>query len=244
VIEYVAQVTIPEELARGEITIAAYGPANLTWARDFEFRNKRFSDVIYAKSLKDGEGYPPSHSTNLPAALLDPATSLGMTMYSPELMQPLPDASHPVVNPYLQWVMYGSPNPTHVFWGRFVQSTPYHPGIVTRRAYLVVGTYEEMQNGLNQLHQYFHKLDPDVFDWQQYLAWYSDVAAAMPGQYNSENHWDWWGAAEGRRGAMPFWAPAYLQRYPDISNFCGPTNYDCAISHYVAWGRSEGRIGN
>jgi hypothetical protein len=244
VIEYVAKVTIPEELARGEIVIAAYGPRNLGCDKTYDFRAGRFmgsDDVYYCPDTK----YLATGSSSYPVAMIEGYTGLGMAMYSPELMQPMPDASHPIVNPFLQWVMFPGATPTSVFWGRFVQSTPYHTGeVATRRVYLVLGNLEEMRSALQQLHSYFNKFDPDVFDWQQYLAWYSDIAAAMPGQYNAENHWDWWGAAEGRRGAMPFWAPSYLQRYPDISNYCGPTNYPCAIWHYVAYGRNEGRIGN
>jgi hypothetical protein len=240
VIEYVAKVTIPEQVARAEIVIAAYGPRNLSWARKFEFRNKAFSDVIQQPDYYSVG----SASGNLPASLYDPSTSLGMAMYSPELLQPLQDSAHPILNPYLQWVMYPPPNPTSVFWGRFVGGAISAGSVVTRRVYLVVGNYEEMRSALSQLHFYYRNFDPDVFDWQRYLAWYSDVAAAFPGQYNAENHWNWWGAAEGRRGALPFWAPLYLQRYPDLSAYCGANNYQCAIDHYINYGRSEGRIGN
>jgi hypothetical protein len=245
VIEYVAQVTIPEELARGEIVISTYGPSSLRCTKTYDFRTGSFTssdDVYFCPDTS--KGLATNYGTNYPVALHD-YSGLGMAMYSPELLQPLPDASHPIVNPFLQWVMFTGSTPTSVFWGRFVQSTPYHAGeVVTRRAYLVLGTFTEMRSAFSQLHSYFHKFDPDVFDWQQYSAWNSDVAAAMPGQYGNENHWDWWGEAEGRRAAVPFWAPAYLQRYPDISTYCGPTNYPCASWHYVTYGRSEGRIGN
>jgi hypothetical protein len=241
VIEFVATVDIPEDVDRGEIVIAAYGPRNLSEARQYDFRNKVFSSTTqtpdyYALS---------SEASNVPAALYDPSTGLGMAMYSPELLQPVKDSAHPIENPYLQWVMFPPPNPTSVFWGRFVGLGSVSAGSsVTRRAYLVVGNYEEMRSALEQLHFYYRNFDPDVFDWQQYSAWYSDIAAAMPGQYGNENHWDWWGIDEGRRGALPFWAPLYLQRYPDISNYCGANNYQCAIDHYINYGRSEGRIGN
>jgi hypothetical protein len=244
VIEYVARVTIPEELARGEIVLSAYGPRNLGCVKDYDFRAGIFhpgDDVVLCMDTKE---LSTNYEADYPVALYEGYGGLGMAMYSPELMQPKQDGSHPIRNPFLQWVMFPAPNPTTVFWGRFVQSTPYHTGeIVTRRTYLVVGTVEEMRSALQQLHSYFYNLDPDVFDWQQYLAWNGDVAAAMPGQYNSENHWNWWGLAEGRRAAVPFWAPGYLQRYPDISNYCGPTNYPCAAQHYVNYGRNEGRIG-
>jgi hypothetical protein len=246
VIEYIAKVTIPEELARGEIVIAAYGPSSLRCTKTYDFRNGLFyptaDDVYFCPDTSKGPAT--NYGTNYPVALHD-YSGLGMAMYSPELLQPMQDASHPIVNPFLQWVMFTGSTPTSVFWGRFVQSTPYHTGeVATRRAYLVLGTFAEMRSALSQLHSYFHKFDPDVCDWQQYSAWNSDVAAAMPGQYGNEDHWDWWGEAEGRRAAVPFWAPAYLQRYPDIAAYCGPTNYPCASWHYVTYGRNEGRIGN
>jgi hypothetical protein len=242
VIEYVATVDIPEDVARAEIVIATYGPRDLTCAKTYDYRSGSFYpnyDVEYCYDSK----YLTTQSTNYPADLHFYGGT-GMTLYSPELLQPMQDASHPIPNPYLQWVMFPAPNPTSVFWSRFVGGPLSAGTSATRRVYLVVGTEEEMRSALSQLHSYYSKFDPDVFDWQQYSAWNSDVAAAMPGQYGNEDHWDWWGAAEGRRAALPFWAPLYLQRYQDISDYCGPTNYPCAIWHYVTYGRSEGRIGN
>jgi hypothetical protein len=240
VIEFVATVDIPEDVNRGEIVIAAYGPRNLSQARHYDFRNKVFSSTSQTPDYYTLA----SEEINVPAALYDPSTDLGMAMYSPELLQPVEGSGHPA-NPFLEWVMFPPPNPTSVFWGRFVGLGQVSAGSsVTRRVYLVLGNYDEMRSALEQLHFYYRHFDPDVFDWQQYSAWYSDIAAAMPGQYNNENHWDWWGIDEGRRGALPFWAPAYLQRYQDIANYCGPTNYQCAIDHYINYGRTEGRIGN
>jgi hypothetical protein len=244
VIEYVAKVTIPEDIARAEIVISAYGPRSQGCVKTYNFRSGFFDSGNDVFVCYDTKYLASNHGGNYPVALHD-YSGIGLAMYSPELMQPRQDQSHPIVNPFLQWVMYPAPNPTSVFWGRFVERRQYPANsVVTRRVYLVVGTFDEMRSALGQLHFYYRKLDPDVFDWQQYLAWYPDVAAAMPGQYNAENHWDWWGATEGRRGAVPFWAPAYLQRYPDLSNYCGPTNYQCAIDHYISAGRREGRIGN
>src|SRR5207253_9472101 len=109
--------------------------------------------------------------------------------------------------------------------------------------YLVVGTYDEMSSALNQLHFYFRNFDPDVFDWQWYLGWNSDVAASYPRQEDAEFHWNAMGIGENRSCSSTFSPARYLQNYIDISNYCGATNYQCAIDHYVASGRSEGRTG-
>lgn len=240
VIEYVASITLPDDVNDADVVIAAYAPRSLSWERDFYVRNQAFSDLIRSPDYNtQATGYG-----NYVASLFDPSAGVGVSMYSPEMLQPyLPNS-----NPYLQWVMFppdpGYPYPASVFVGQF-PGRPYSAGTTIKaRAYLIVGNYDEMTSALNQLHYYYRDFDPDVFDFQQYLNWYPDVAAAYPGQNDAEFHWSTYGIGEGRSASTIFYPWYYLQKYPDVAAYCGgPSNYQCAIDHYVAWGRLEGRTG-
>ena len=114
----------------------------------------------------------------------------------------------------------------------------FGPGHLHYKTYLVAGSKTEAQTAMNQLHYQFRSLDPDVFNWKDYLAMYPDVAALFPGQIRAQTHWLTYGINEGRNGSRTFSPSTYLQLYPDLGS---PTNYQYAIDHYVAWGRDEGR---
>jgi alpha-tubulin suppressor-like RCC1 family protein len=105
----------------------------------------------------------------------------------------------------------------------------------------VIGDKDQVKAGLDSLHFEFRTLDPDVFNWKQYLEMNPDVATSFPDQTGAEGHWVNNGINEGRIGSRTFSPSTYLQLNPDVANTYGATNYSAAIDHYMASGRNEGR---
>src|SRR5205823_14106656 len=85
----------------------------------------------------------------------------------------------------------------------------------------------------------FTALDPEVFNWREYLSINGLGFLTTPDA--AQNHWLSQGLAQGLRGSKTFSASQYLQLNPDLSSLVGATNYQGAIDHFVTSGRSEGR---
>jgi alpha-tubulin suppressor-like RCC1 family protein len=102
----------------------------------------------------------------------------------------------------------------------------------------VIGNLEQVRTALANLHLQFRALDPDVYNWREYLA-----INGLQGltEQAAQAHWLSQGIAQGLRGSKTFSAAQYLQLNPDIANVFGATGYQSAIDHYVGAGRSEGR---
>lgn len=71
------------------------------------------------------------------------------------------------------------------------------------------------------------------------LPWTGDGSAAL-----RRAHWVHYGVSEGRVASPTFSAVTYLQKYPDVAAAYGATNYLGAITHYIQYGRAEGRTGH
>src|SRR5207237_1359545 len=102
-----------------------------------------------------------------------------MAFYSPEMLQPYgnggdtgnfwfvvppnpfyPDPHNPnLPDPDFACVHVGSVNRYDSFSG---------PGHTYDRAYLAIGSLEQVRNSLSNLHYQFGALDPDVYDWRDY----------------------------------------------------------------------------
>jgi hypothetical protein len=98
-------------------------------------------------------------------------------------------------------------------------------------------------------HRFSRQLDPDIFDWQAYLAhdqvlanWVTSTFGNQQ-RFGAEWHWLNFGVNEGRRGSGRFSARYYLATYPQIADVYGAQNYTGAIDHYFLFGRNEGRYG-
>jgi hypothetical protein len=91
-----------------------------------------------------------------------------------------------------------------------------------------------------------HKKGPDpkfaasVFDWDFYYDKYPDVVRA---KVDLATHWQSNGFREGRQGSPEFSARDYLNRYPDLQNYCHG-DFNCALSHWLDHGIAEGRQGS
>lgn len=121
------------------------------------------------------------------------------------------------------------------------------PGTTLRHTvHYVFGSLGDVEYALQVLYNdQVDKLDPDVFNWQEYITMNPDVpSGGFADEPGAENHWMLWGINEGREGSYKFWPPAYLQANPDVAAYCQQTSPEpnkCAIDHYVMYGRKEGR---
>jgi hypothetical protein len=238
VIEYLTQVFIPEPVLKGINNPTAVLNHEFSSVRSYDviskdYRNIRFlsgeDDRIKVLSTADG--------------------NYAMAWYTPEALQPygapgtvnwwfvvppdpfFPDPSNPSV-PDLNYacVHFGSINRYDSFNG---------PGFFPQeRAYLVIGNLDQVKTGLAQVHLQFRALDPDVYNWHDYVA-INGLAFAT--QEAARDHWLNQGIAQGLRASKTFSAAQYLQLNPDVANAFGATNYRSAIDHYVGSGRAEGR---
>lgn len=100
----------------------------------------------------------------------------------------------------------------------------------------MIGNLDQVKSTLSDLHYQFRSLDPDVFDWRDYVSIYQ-LQGALPDQGSAQGHWLAHGIPEGRVGSKTFSPAQYLQLNPDLAL----TNYQAAIDHYISTGRSEGR---
>ena len=233
VIEYLIDLWIPEVARKGELqTVVAVLP--------YEFANLRSYDVV-SKTYRTVRAIGGEDESVKVLATADGAYALGY--YSPELLQPyttefggfrwgfaLPD---PINYP-------NDPNFACAGFGGIDRFDTYGPGYRSARSYLVVGNLDQVKSTLSDLHYQFRSLDPDVFNWRDYIAIHQ-LQGALPDQGSAEAHWLAHGIPEGRAGSKSFSPAQYLQLNPDLANAFGATNYQAAIDHYISTGRSEGR---
>ena len=232
VIEYFAVLTIPEVVHKGVVQTSALLPSEFSTVRSYDIVSKNYRSIR-------AFGGEDEHVKVVSTA--DGQYALGY--YSPELLQP-----------------YGLGHDGGYGWG-IVPADPVHfpdpdfacgsvtggfrfdssgPADINYRSYFVIGTLEDVRQGLGSLHQVFGALDPDVFNWRDYVAM-NGLQGALPNQAAAVNHWVSFGIGEGRVASKTFSPSQYLQLNPDIANVFGATNYAAAISHYINSGRSEGR---
>jgi alpha-tubulin suppressor-like RCC1 family protein len=231
VIEYLTELYVPEPIQKGLNNVTAVLPYEFSSVRSYdvvskEYRNIRLlageDDRIKVVSTADG--------------------NYAMAFYAPELLQPYGDPGTanwwyvvpptPLIpDPNFACVHVASVNRYDSFNG---------PGLTNDRIYLVIGSLDQVKTGLASLHLQFGALDPDVYNWLDYLA-INGLESALPTQEAAEQHWINHGIAEGRIASKTFSPSQYLQLNPDIANAYGATNYAGAVAHYVTNGRDEGR---
>lgn len=239
VIEFFTDLYIPEQVQKGIDQIAALTPYEFSsvWTYDLvsnSYRKIRLlngeDDAVKVIATADG--------------------SYAMGFYSPELLQPYSpgsstnrwsvvppdplfrDPNDPTrLDPDFACVALGSVSRYESFSG---------PGDRQDRGYFVIGNLDQVRDGLASLHFQFRALDPDVFNWRDYVV-LNHLEAALPSQAAAESHWLTYGISEGRAGSYTFWPSQYLQLNPDLTNVFGATNYQAAIDHYIGFGRKEGR---
>jgi alpha-tubulin suppressor-like RCC1 family protein len=233
VIEYLSDLWIPEVARKGEVqTVVAVMPyefANL-WTYDIVSKNYRKIRAIGGED--DGVKV---------LATADGAYALGY--YSPELLQPYVTSAGGFRWGFALPDPVNYPDPTFAcagFGGIDRFDTFNGPGYRSNRSYLVIGNMDQVKSTLSDLHYQFRTLDPDVFNWRDYVSM-NQLQAALPDQGTAEAHWINHGIPEGRTASKSFSPSQYLQLNPDLANVLGATNYQGAIDHYISSGRSEGR---
>ena len=238
VIEYISELFIPEPVLKGLNHVTAVLPYEFSTVRSYDVVSKDYRRV-HETSGEDDRVKVVSTADG----------SYAMGFYSPELLQPydnpgtanfwwvvppdpyyrdpknpsLPDPDYPCVH-------VGSVN-------RYDSFTP--PGSTTDRAYLVVGNLADVKSGLASLHVRFAALDPDVFNWRDYLA--TNNLQALQSPRAARDHWLAHGIGQGFRASRTFSPSQYLALNPDVAQAFGATNYQAAIDHYINSGRFEGR---
>jgi alpha-tubulin suppressor-like RCC1 family protein len=232
VIEYLTRVFIPEPVLKGVNypTAVLNGEFSSIWSYDVvskDYRNVRArageDDRIKVVSTPDG--------------------NYAMGWYAPELLQPYGDLGS------VNWWFVVPPEPAFPF----PDFACVHVGTVNRydsfngpgwypwwdRVYLVIGNLAEVKDTLAKVHLQFRALDPEVFDWREYVA--VNGLGSLQTPQAAQDHWLAHGIDQGLRASKTFSAAQYLQLNPDLANFFGATNYRNAIDHYVGSGRAEGR---
>lgn len=230
-IEYLTEQFVPEPVQKGL--------NNLTAVVNYEFSSVRSWDVI-SKGYRTVRMLSGEDDRIKVVSTADGNYAMGF--YSPELLQTYGDPGtanwwfvvppHPAYpDPDYACVHFGSVNRYDSFNG---------PGFTHDRAYLVVGNLDQVKEGLTSVHLQFRALDPEVYNWRDYLA-INGLTFPELLQENAQNHWLTQGISQGLRGSKTFSASQYLQLNPDIAGAFGATNYQAAIEHFVGAGRAEGR---
>ncbi|MEY2496883.1 MAG: hypothetical protein QOD12_439 [Verrucomicrobiota bacterium] len=239
VIEYLMEQYIPEHVQKGNNQVVAVLPYEFSSIRSYDVVSKDYRN-IRAVSGEDDRIKVVSTADR----------SYAMGFYAPELLQPY--GSPGTAN----WWFVVPPDPFYrdpndpskidldfacVHVGSFNRYDSFDgPGYTNDRAYLVIGSLDQVKSTLSNLHYEFRALDPEVYDWRDYLA-INGLQSALPTQQAAETHWLTQGIAQGLRASKTFSASQYLQLNPDIANVFGATNYQGAIAHYISAGRGEGR---
>jgi alpha-tubulin suppressor-like RCC1 family protein len=233
VIEYLTDLWIPEVARKGELqTVVAVLP--------YEFANLRSYDVV-SKTYRNVRGIGGEDDSVKVLATGDGAYALGY--YSPELLQPYVTESGGFRWGFALPDPIGYPNDPDFAcagFGGIDRFDTYGPGYRSDRSYLVIGNLDDVRRTLSDLHYQFRNLDPDVFNWRDYLT-INQLQGALPDHGSAQAHWQVHGISEGRVGSKTFSPAQYLQLNPDLASALGATNYQGAIDHYIGTGRSEGR---
>jgi alpha-tubulin suppressor-like RCC1 family protein len=233
VIEYNTDLFIPEVAREGELqTVVA--------VLNYEFANVFTYDHV-SKNYRRIRAVGGEDDSIKVLATADGAYAMGY--YSPELLQPYGDGGNGGYRWGLALPDPGFPDadfPCAGFGGVARFDLFNGPGTRSDRSYLVIGSMEQVKTGLNSLHAQFRPLDPDVFNWRDYVTM-NGLQSVAPDLNTAEAHWLNTGIPQGKLASKFFSAPQYLQLNPDVANIFGATNYSAAIDHYVNFGRSEGR---
>jgi alpha-tubulin suppressor-like RCC1 family protein len=233
VIEYLSDLYIPEVVQKAVVQFADVMP--------YEFANVRTYD-IYSKTYRKIRAIAGEDDGVKVLATADGAYA--MAFYSPELLQPFGNGSDGGYG----WGL-ALPDPVHypapdfacaAIGGQFRFDSFNGPGNRSDRSYLVVGNLDQVKSGLSSLHYQFRTLDPDVFNWREYMS-LNHLESTITTQLAAENHWISQGISGAKTGSKTFSAYEYLRLNPDVANAYGATNYQGAIDHYISSGRSEGR---
>lgn len=227
VIEHWSDLFIPEQVKGGLIQITEVMP--------YEFSNVWTYDVI-SKSYRKIRAA--SGEDDQVKVMTTGDGAYAMAFYSPELLQPYGNGTGQGYRWGLVFpdpINYPEPNYACAGVGSVDHFDSFNgPGWTSDRAYLVVGNMDQVKQGIDKLHFYFRALDPDVFNWREYVALNH---LAITTQQEAENHWLTQGIAQGLRASRTFSPAQYLQLNPDLNL----ADYQSAIDQYVSAGRSEGR---
>jgi alpha-tubulin suppressor-like RCC1 family protein len=236
VIEYLEDEFIPEPVLKGT--------NNITAVLNFDFSSLRSWDVV-SKDYRNMRALGGVDDRIKVVSTADGTHAMGW--YAPELLQPIGDVG--VAN----WWFIVPPDPFYrdpkdpnkldldyacVHIGSADRYDSFNGGNYNGRAYLVVGSLEQVKEGLSQVHANFTALDPEVFNWREYLA--INNLGFLTSHVAAQDHWLNQGLAQGLSGSKTFSASQYLQLNPDVANG-GTANYQAAIDHFVKVGRAEGR---
>jgi alpha-tubulin suppressor-like RCC1 family protein len=238
VIEYITELFIPEPVLKGMNNVAAVVNYEFSSLRSWDVVSKDFRNI---RALAGEDDRIKVVST--------PDGNFAMGLYAPELLQPYGDPGS------VNWWFVAPPDPFYpdpnnpsqpdpdfacVHVGSFVRYDSFNgPGFTNDRTYFVIGNLDQVKSGLASLHLQFRALDPEVYNWRDYIA-LTGLPSTLPEQA-AQTHWLTQGLPQGLRGSKTFSASEYLQLNPDVANFYGATNYQGAIDHYVGTGRAEGR---
>ncbi len=238
VIEYLAELYIPEHVAKAANQITAVMPYEFSSVRTYDIVSKEY------RTIREPAGEDDSIKV---VATSDGNYALGF--YSPEMLQPYGDGTGTA-----NWWFVVPPNPLQVdppgyecvHIGSLNRYESFAgPGFTPDRAYLVIGNLGQVKEALANLHFHFRALDPEVFNWREYVA-INELQTVVAGSSlrpleAAENHWLTQGITQGLTASKTFSASQYLQLNPDVANSVGQTNYQGAIDHYIGSGRAEGR---
>lgn len=240
VIEYLAEVFIPEPVLKGI--------NNPTAVLNYDFSTVRSYDVV-SKDYRNIRS--PGGEDDRIKVVSTADGNYAMGWYAPELLQPYDGVGS------VNWWFVVPPNPFYPDPNNPSQPDPnfacVHVGSINRydsfngpgwhpqdRAYLVIGNLDQVKTSLASLHLGFGRLDPEVFSWREYVA-INGLESALPTPDAARDHWLNQGIPLGLRGSKTFSAAQYLQLNPDLANAFGAANYQSAIDHFVGSGRGEGR---
>ena len=238
VIEYISDLFIPEPVRKGLNHVTAVLPYEFSTVRSYDVVSKDYRRIRLASGEDDRVKVVSTADGNH-----------AMGFYSPELLQPYDSPG----TANFWWVVPEDPyyrdpnNPTRpdpdyacVHVGSVNRYESFNgPGFTKDRAYLVIGNVNQVKESLAGLHRHFAALDPDVFNWREYLSINGFESLQTPEA--ARTHWLTNGIAEGRRASRTFSPTQYLQLNSDVANAFGATNYQAAIDHYINSGRYEGR---
>lgn len=232
VIEYLTEVFIPEAVLKGVNYPTAVLNYDFSLVRSYDVVSKDYRKIRALageddriKVVSTGDG------------------NYAMGWYSPELLQPYDNLGS------VNWWFVVPPEPAFpdpdfacVHVGSIHRYDSFNgPGWYPQdRAYLVIGNLDQVKTGLASLHLQFRALDPEVYNWREYLA-INGLESTLPTPEAARDHWLAQGIAQGLGASKTFSASQYLQLNPEVANAFGATNYQAAIDHYIGVGRAEGR---
>ena len=240
VIEILYELLVPEPVLKGSNNPTAVVNYDFSSMRSWDVVSKDYRNVRALAGVDDRI-----------KVVSTPDGSQAMAWYAPELLQPYhsdvgvvnwwfvapptmayPDPKDPTKpDPNFACVHFGAADRYDSLNGSL-----NNPGHSYDRAYLVVGNLDQVKQGLAQVHAQFTALDPEVFNWSEYLEINGLTFLTTPEA--AQDHWLTQGLGQGLRGSKTFSASQYLQLNPEVGT---APNYQAAVDHFVKSGRAEGR---